>query len=397
MRLSDYLKLGKNNFLRNGFKTLSPIIIITLAIIVFNMVTGFFTSITDSMNNTVIKNDSLKFIEVIATPDKTMDIHSFENIKRIEGVASTFPKVQSFVGLEHDQDKITTNLIGVDNKAVHFFTSGKKDVIKEDEIILNSGLTTKIKEGDSVKVNYTIKVKEGEGIRKLKDAKISTLYNQFYINSFPEDISLATIDYVESLNAEFVGLSLDDYRKNLTYEFGTVIVKDVEDITKVAKKIEDMGYDTNYSLKSSQSIPMVAKIIIAIGGIVIALLLVFSGISIASIISQSLRGRYKEIGIMRAVGYERNHLIKLFAVEVLYISLISFVLSTSLSFILIKVISYFMNQSNLSNFQFNVTMDIKQVVISFILIIFVSFISSFRPIMKASSTSIIEIIRGNAS
>ena len=158
-----------------------------------------------------------------------------------------------------------------------------------------------------------------------------------------------------------------------------------------------MGYDTNYSLKSSQSIPMVAKIIIAIGGIVIALLLVFSGISIASIISQSLRGRYKEIGIMRAVGYERNHLIKLFAVEVLYISLISFVLSTSLSFILIKVISYFMNQSNLSNFQFNVTMDIKQVVISFILIIFVSFISSFRPIMKASSTSIIEIIRGNAS
>ncbi|MGE6552941.1 ABC transporter permease [Bacillus mycoides] len=397
MRLSDYLTLSRNNFLRNGFKTFSPIIIITLAIIVFNVITGFFSSITDSMNNTIIKNDSLKFIEVVATPDKKLNSDNLKEIKKIAGVASTFPKVQSFVGIEHSQDKITTNLIGVDSQAISFFTTGKKSSINGTEIILNSTLSDKIKSGDSIKVNYTIKVKEGEGIRKFTDAKILSLYDQFYINNYPEDVSLATIDYVENLNAEFVGFSLEDYRRNLTYDFGTVIVKEVEDVTKVAKRIESMGYDTSYSLKSSQSIPMVARIIVAIGGIIVSLLLVFSGISIASIISQSLRGRYKEIGIMRAVGYQRNHLIKLFSIQVLYISLISFILSISLSFIIIKLLSYFLQQSKFINYQFNVEMDIRQIAISFILILLVSFVSSFRPIMKASSTSIIEIIRGNAS
>ncbi|MGP7818810.1 ABC transporter permease [Niallia sp. 01092] len=397
MRLSDYFKLGGNNFLRNGFKTLSPIIIITIGIIVFNVVTGFFSSITTSMNTTVIDNDSLKFIEVVPTPEKELTMDDFHEMNKINGVITSYPKVQAFVGLEYGVNRVSTNLVGVNNKAVRYFTSGKDESIKNNEIILNSNIVDTLKPGDSVNISYTVKVKEGEGIRKIKKGKILSFFNQFYLANYPEDLSLATLDYVEQLNAEFLGLSLADYRKNLVYEFGTVIVDDVENISHVAEQIESLGYDTSYALKSSQSIPMVAKIIITVGGVVLVILLLFSGISIASIMGQSLRGRYKEIGIMRAVGYERSHLIKLFSVEVLYISLISFFASITLSFIIIQGLESYLNKTSGIKYIFSINMTGMQVIVSFVLIIIVSFLASFRPIIKASSTDITEIIRGNAS
>lgn len=397
MRFSDYLKLGGSNFRRNGFKTLAPITIITIGIIVFNVITGFFSSIASSMDSTVIENDSLKFIEVVATPERELKREDIQKIKEIKGVVTSFPKIQSFVGIEYENDKLTTNLIGIDNLAVPYFTSNKTTTIKDNEIVFNSSLANDLHKGDKVQVSYTVKVKEGEGFRKKIKGQILSLYDQFYITNLPEDLSLATIDYVENINAEFVGLPLEDYRENLSYDFGTVIVKNVENVGLVANEIESMGYDTIYSLKSSQSMPMVAKIIVTIGGVVIILLLVFSGISIASIIGQSLRGRYKEIGIMRAVGYQRVNLIKLFSVEVLYISLISFILSISFSFIIIKVLEYFINRSRIINFTFNIEMNINQVLISFLLIVIVSFLASYRPIVRASSTNITELIRGNAS
>lgn len=397
MRFSDYFKLGGSNFLRNGFKTIAPIVIITMGIIVFNIVAGFFTSITESMNTTVVENNSLKFIEVVATPENELKMKDFKKISGINGVVTSIPKVEAFVGLESGDIRETTDLVGVNNKSVSFFTSGNNQYIPDDSIILNSSVAKELKVGENIKVSYTVKIKEGEGIRKTKSGKISSRYDQFYLASYQDGFSLASIDYVEQINASFLGLSLEDYRRNLNYDTGTVIVKDVEQITNVAKKIEALGYDTSYALKSSESIPTVAKMIIAVGGIIIILLLILSGISIASIIGQSLRGRYKEIGIMRAVGYQRSHLIKLFSIEVLYISLISFVLSTIFSFILIKGIEFFLNRSNEIDYIFNISMNGTQILISFGLIVLVSFFASFRPILKASSINITDIIRGNAS
>ncbi|MGD6818780.1 ABC transporter permease [Metabacillus sp. 84] len=397
MRLSDYLKLGGKNFKRNGFKTAAPIVIITMGIIVFNVVAGFFSGITSSMNETVMENDSLKFIEVVSTPDKALKQEDFNELKQIDGVSTSFPKVQAFVGLEYGKNKITTNLIGVDGPALSYMTAGKANSIKDGDIVLNSALADDLKQGDEVNVSYTVKVKEGEGVRESTKGTIQSLYDQFYITNFPDDLSLATIDYVENLNAQFEGLTLEQYRSGLTYDFGTVVVQNVEDVTPVARQIEELGLDTIYSLKSSQSIPMVAQIIMSIGGVIIVLLLIFSGISIASIIGQSLRGRYKEIGIMRAVGYEKSHLIKLFSVEVLFISVLSFAASIILSFLIISGLEYFLNQSEAIDYTFTIDMTIQQVLLSLILILAVSFLASFRPIVKASSATITDIIRGNAS
>ncbi|MEK4337446.1 MULTISPECIES: ABC transporter permease [Bacillus] len=397
MRLNDYLKLSWNNFLRNGFKSIAPITIITLSIIILNIILSLFSSITASINTTVIENQSLKLIEISSNSENELTSGSFKKLNEIDNVVTAFPKIEAFVGVEYKNSKTTTNLVGVNDKGLEYFTSNKDKMINNNQIVINSSLADELASNDQIKISYTVKVKEGEGIRKTKNTTIQSKFDQFYLDNYPDDVSLGSIDFVEKFNADFLGLPLKDYRKNLTYEFGTVIVNDVENLTQVANDIEKLGYDTGYSLKASQSIPLVAKIIIAIGGIILVVLLAFSGVSIASVIGQSLRNRYKEIGVMRTFGYEKSHLIKLFSIEVLFISLISFVISVISSFIIIELLNSYLEKSIGVNIDFSVNMTWIQIFISFILIVLVSFISSFRPILKASSIHITEIIRGNDS
>ncbi|MFS0657148.1 ABC transporter permease [Bacillus sp. 179-C3.3 HS] len=397
MKLNDYIKLSWNNFLRNGFKSVAPITIISLSIIILNIILSLFSSITSSVNTTVIDNQSLKIIEISSNSENELTSSSFKELKEIDNVVTAFPKIEAFVGVEYKNGKTTTNLVGVNDKGLEYFTSNKVKGIRDNQLVINSSLTDELSPNEKVKISYTVKVKDGEGIRKTKKALIQSKFDQFYLDNYPEDISLGSIDFVEKLNADFLGLSLKDYRKNLTYEFGSVIVNNVENLPQVADDIEKLGYDTGYSLKASQSIPLVAKVIIAIGGIVLIVLLIFSGISIASVIGQSLRNRYKEIGIMRTFGYEKSHLINLFSIEVLIISLISFVISVISSFIIIELLDSYLGKFMGVNFDFSVNMTGIQIFISLILIVLVSFISSFRPILKASSINITEIIRGNDS
>ncbi|WP_305961152.1 FtsX-like permease family protein, partial [Bacillus safensis] len=361
MRLNDYLKLSWNNFLRNGFKSIAPITIITLSIIILNIILSLFSSITASVNTTVIENQSLKLIEISSNSENELTSGSFKKLNEIDNVVTAFPKIEAFVGVEYKNSKTTTNLVGVNDKGLEYFTSNKDKMINNNQIVINSSLADELASNDQIKISYTVKVKEGEGIRKTKNTTIQSKFDQFYLDNYPDDVSLGSIDFVEKFNADFLGLPLKDYRKNLTYEFGTVIVNDVENLTQVANDIEKLGYDTGYSLKASQSIPLVAKIIIAIGGIILVVLLVFSGVSIASVIGQSLRNRYKEIGVMRTFGYEKSHLIKLFSIEVLFISLISFVISIISSFIIIELLNSYLEKSIGVNFDFSVNMTWIQI------------------------------------
>jgi putative ABC transport system permease protein len=394
LKVSDYLTLGIKNFKRSGKKNIAPIIIITVGILLFNIVSSFFTSITASVNESVVDNSSLKFIHV-SSIDSSLKNEDLDKLKGIDHVHNAFPRTESFVGIEKNKEKLTTTLVGVPSDSIKYFTTKQDNPnLPENGILLNNSIDSSLEKGEPVKISYTVKVKENEGIRKEIDSVVQDKVEPPYIISFPEDLSIATLEFVQTLNAAFLGLTLDEYLQNPSYEEAILIVPDVNNLSQVAKEVEDMGYMTEYSLKASKSIPVIAKILASVGGILILVLLVFAGTSIASIINQSLRSRYGEIGIMRAIGYKRKHLIRLFTVEVSIISMISFCLSILISFGALKLIEQYVNNLGFADYTFILTLSAYQILASLGVIFLVSFISSAYPIRKASSIQVSDVLKG---
>ena len=393
MKAKDYISLGFKNFQRSGRKNIAPIIIITVGILLFNIGTSFFTSITSSVNDTVVDNASLKFIHV-SSAEGDLTNTDLEKLKEVDGVATVFPRTESFIGIEHNKEKITTTLIGVPDNAIEYFAEKENQSLSDNGILLNKNITTSLVKGDLVKLSYTVKVKENEGIRKELDAIVASKIEPPYLISFPEDISIASLELVQTLNAGFLGLTREEYLQNPSYQEAIAIVPDVNAVSKAGGQFDEMGYITNYSLKASKSIPVIAKILASVGGILVVVLLIFAGTSIASIINQSLQNRYGEIGIMRAVGFKQKHLIKLFAVEVTIISFISFCLSILLSFFALKAIEHYVNNLGFADYTFILTIGTYQILASLAVIFLVSFISSAYPIKKASSIQVTDILKG---
>ncbi|MEL3970811.1 FtsX-like permease family protein [Rossellomorea oryzaecorticis] len=393
MKTTDYYSLGFKNFQRNGKKNIAPIIIITVGILLFNIITSFFTSITSSVNETVVDNSSLKFIHV-SSVDGDMKDTDLEKLKNVEGVHSVFPRTESFIGIENNKEKITTTLIGIPDNSIQYFTDEKNLSLSDNGILLNKNIESSLEKGDPTKISYTVKVKENEGIRKELNATIQSKIEPPYLISFPEDISVASIELVQTLNAGFLGLTLEEYLQNPRYQEAIAIVPDINAVNEAANQFDEMGYMTNYSLKASKSIPVIAKIIGSVGGILVIVLLVFAGTSIASIINQSLRSRYGEIGIMRAIGFKQKQLIKLFTVEVTIISIISFFLSILLSFIALKVIEQYVNNLGFADYTFILSISAYQALASLAVIFLVSFLASAYPIKKASSIQVTDILKG---
>lgn len=400
MKLSDYLRLSGKNFRRNGYKTVLPIIIITIGIVLFNILSGFFASMTTSTKESVTDNNSLRYISV-SSLDSHLSQKDFEKMRKLEGVLTSFPDVRKNIWIDYKGESKSTELIGVNSEAVPYFTSGKEKSIQGNEIILSSAYAKLFKIGSNL-IQHQVTLNDKEVMLKEKPAKIRSFYDPFYLQAYPSEIdpiSLASIEFVEQLNAEAEKLTLAAYRKKHLSSCGVVIAKSVEDVPVIGEKLDKMGYSTSYALKSADQIPMAVKVMGIIGGIVVLTLLLSSGVSIASIIGNSLRGRYKEIGVLRALGFERAHLIKLFSIEVLYIAFLSFVLSVVTSWVFMKVIEYMVNQQFMkgNSYTFVLAMDVNKVLLSLLLILVVSLLSSIRPILKASSVNITEIIRGNST
>jgi putative ABC transport system permease protein len=393
MKVKDYLSLGFKNFQRSGRKNIAPIIIITVGILLFNIVTSFFTSITSSVNETVVDNSSLKFVH-ISSVEGDLTNADLEKLSGVDGVHSVFPRTESFIGIERNKEKITTTLIGVPDNSVQYFAEEENKSLSGNGILLNKNIRSSLEEGDPIKISYTVKVKENEGIRKELDASVESKIEPPYLISFPEDISIASLELVQTLNAGFLGLTLEEYLQNPSYQEAIAIIPDVNSVSKAANQFDEMGYMTNYSLKASKSIPVIAKILASVGGILVVVLLIFAGTSIASIINQSLHSRYGEIGIMRAIGFKQKHLMKLFTVEVTIISIISFCLSILLSFIALKAIEHYVNNLGFADYTFILSIGTYQILASLVVIFLVSFISSAYPIKKASSIQVTDILKG---
>lgn len=394
MKLKNYIKLGFKYFIKNKKKSFNSIIIIIIALTLLNIICGMIIGIKNSLNKSIEENNNLKFISVESKNDKILNYDVINEFNKIDNVTIAFERIQTQVGLRNDKYKYVTTLLGVPDKALKYFDSNLEKYNSENSIIINNSIEDidTIPINSNLILNYTIRIDQNEGIQGEKAINISNKYTLNSILDLPPDTSLAPIDLVYDIKSNLYNISKEEMYENNNIDKVIVVVDNVDKLNSVSRKIEDMGYITNYSMKSAQELPQFSKFIIGISSIIIIILLIFSCINIHSTIQQTLNQRKKEIGIMKALGFTGKHILNILLFEMIYLICLTFVISLIISALIIfNINSNFSNASiGISSINFNYI----QIIIDIIIVSVVVILSTLKTIIKFSNLNPIDIIRG---
>lgn len=386
LKLIDRLTLSKKNFLRQGYKTIGPIVMISIAIILYILIAAFVSSARDGVNDHLMENEQLRVIEVLNGHETVLTYDDVSMIDKIDGVQKAFPKELTTVYLLDGLQGENTALVGVPDDVLDDIVGTSLRFENRNDLIIQTDLEylDYLSDGDTVNIEYTVMLSEGEGITDTVEANvIGKLDEKLELYGYIGNFSITTLDFVMDLNARLFNLPVEEYVTIYSPESITVLVEDVNQVVPVAELIGDKGFMTSYALNSAQELPLFAKSVMYIGGIVVLLLLIFAGISISMILTQSIKSRYREIGIMKSIGFNKGHISFIFLTEVFFMCFIAFIIGVLISFILVFVINQvIVNQSAQTVLYFNI--KISHVILSFILSILVGLMSSFKIITRAT-------------
>ena len=118
----------------------------------------------------------------------------------------------------------------------------------------------------------------------------------------------------------------------------------------------------------------------------------FAAIMLANFIGTSISYKKQEIGILRAIGSRSSDVFRIFFAESFIIAMINFVLSTALCVAAAIFINYYI-RNNLGILITVLGFGIRQILLLFVVSVFVAFAASYLPVKRIASKTPIDAIR----
>jgi ABC-type antimicrobial peptide transport system permease subunit len=216
------------------------------------------------------------------------------------------------------------------------------------------------------------------------------------------------INYFRTLYKKYINtLKAEDRKKATaaidTYERIKITVDNINNVTKVQDKIEELGYQTSSLAMYLDSMQQTSNMLQMVLGGIGAIAMLVSAINIANTMIMSIYERTKEIGIMKVLGCFIFDIKKLFLFEAGMIGLIGGVIGIILSYIASWAINKFgqpIFKSLLStNYMYDMT-TAKFSEIPFWLplvaagfAMFIGIVSGYYPASRATKISAIEAMK----
>ncbi|MDP4090204.1 MAG: FtsX-like permease family protein [Bacillota bacterium] len=334
--------------------------------------------------------------------------------------------VRQSVFFTKDDKRTQTMLIGIGQgfdsyKEAFMLSSGRYlDPASNDEILLTEehADSYKIKVGDSIEVStknmYGLESKE-----KLKVVGIGSFimlslfsYNANYtsmaavrqLSGISEDEATDIILFTPAYeNPALIKEKLAAGLKGMGIKYS--ITKD-EKMTSNDLKVTDLKFDEkDEGVKLSDQEEMGKTFKGASGtmfmalNIFIAFMVIIVSILIINLVYMTGLERFREIGTLRAIGFSRLQVIKVFMGEIVLVSAVAAVLAALVGIGLIYVLGYTGIESPIPAFDFimgktlNLVIDVKSIAATLLLITGVSLGASFYPAYKACSVDPAQAIR----
>lgn len=172
--------------------------------------------------------------------------------------------------------------------------------------------------------------------------------------------------------------------------------KNPEDIPRISKTIDDMFKNTEAETKTETErafvmgfVSMIGDVKVIIGSlssvIMFTLLIVTAGT-----MAMNIRERYREIAMLKAIGFNRFHIVRLIVTEIIGITMLGSVLGCGLVYFLLQTVDITkLSQGAIVSFELTKTMIGRSLLIAFI----VGLVSSLTPTLSVLRIPVVEGLR----
>lgn len=385
MKNGDVLELSIINFKQHLRKNSGIIIILTMIIIVFNLTYSLVSILKGNSAENIIENSNLKIIEASSVEEEISD-EDFNSIETLNNVVNMFYNFSAGCSIESEDITEEISVIGLSAEKCRKFVGSKVD-LKDYQIILNDTYKDIYKTGQKIEISYNCRVTESKGKRVNKEYEIVGFYKQPVINSWYDSVGIVSENCVFEIYGSNYGLNKEDIQDSNVYKQSVLVfVDEVDNVKSVANYIDSKGLMVSYALMSSEQLPLFAKIVIAIGTVLIGILVFMSVIVINTTINNTIQGRYKEIGIMKSVGIKSQDISKVLYGELIVLWWIISVVSILISVICVKFLNTCISMGNIS-------INMMQILISIAGTLMIILSTTMATVRKAAKLEVVEVLR----
>ncbi|MEI6887011.1 MAG: FtsX-like permease family protein [bacterium] len=279
----------------------------------------------------VQKNCKATYVPILGTDKKQVTAPGYITMQSVVGeLPRTTKSVLGATTVETPVDLINIEdpnaLSNVDTKKVTLPTGIIKEVVVSRALLRLVNITEADAVGKEIKVSFILSKEQ------IKDAsnKIETEYSGFVIKGVTSDDTEAII-YVPLVNMKKLGVT---YYTNLK-----VNASNPDTLSAVRETVESYGYVTTSVVdivkQINSTFSTVRYILLAVG----MLALLIASLGMFNTLTISLLERTREIGLLKAIGMNKDDVRDLFLVESLSMGLLGGLLGVALGFALGKLVS----------------------------------------------------------
>lgn len=381
--------IAKKHILEKKKQSLIGILGITIGITVLMVSIGIANGLDKNMINSILSMGSHITVTDMVRKDDYKNVAA--NIEKIPGVKGVIPKVAT-QGIIKYNGPYGNYVSGVKVEGLDFekalkgldlqkkIIQGKVDANKKNSILIGKELSHQL--GAEVGDTITLVSAESQELPLKIGGIFESGYYEYDVNMVL--VPIATARYLMYLNDEDVTsleITLDDPYK--APEISNFIMK------KYGLFSRTWG-EQNKNLLSALALEKTVMIL------VFSLIVVIAGFVVWVIMNMLVREKIKDIGIMRAMGFPKNMIMKIFLIEGLTLGGIGIIIGTVLS---VGILWYVKNYSiaGITSIYYltkiPVELSLKEMLVIILVNIFIIFISSVFPAYRAGKMETMEALR----
>lgn len=387
MKIRDIFELARLNYKKQFTKNLGLMLIFVIVIVVFNITFSLTKTISENTSSNIVDNQNLKIIKVSSVEDGISE-ENLEYISKLSHVEMTVYDYCLPIALE--EKGMDLNVIGMNDSQASYLV-GEKLTLNDNSIVLNTSYQEMgYQIGDEIEISFNSRIADASGIRVSQKLNIIGFYEQPTIDSWYESVALVSPDNIYLIASNVYGVSEDEFREsNLYKQHLLVFVDDVDMVGAIAKEIEERGFISSYALAYSEELPVFAKAVLTMGIIIIVVFLIMGIVVMNATLNNSIKNRYKEIGILKSLGMTGKEIFSILSAEVFLLWLIISITATILSGVAFCILQ------NNPTFQLmgKLHVNMIQMLLTLLATFAVMFLTTLYTNKKASELKIIEVLR----
>lgn len=381
-----------NSLLRDKVKNIFILIIMTLLIFLLSSVLFISNSIKYELNETVEQLPTLTIQKYRAGKVDDIELSRVDNILNIVGVEDVIPRVWGYYYFEYVN--VTFSLVGIDNYATQY----------------NENLSKLVENENKTAILDNEKMLIGEGVRKILDKNYYKEYFNFILNDgtikkvdiggvFKSSIELQSNDMI-LLSNDLIYEILDMEEEKAT----DIVVKvsNPEEIDTIVYKIKELYPDVRI-ISQEDFIVSYENIFNYKSGIFLTLFII-SLVTFFMIVYDKASGltssQKQEVGVLKAIGWRVNDILKERFYESFIISFFSYSFGVLLSFYFVYILKapilrdIFEGYSELkTSFNLPFVVDFQTLALIFFIIVPIYISSIIIPSWRIATLDTDEIIR----